>query len=157
MPIPESQKNIEDVISFLTTGAEVIVDLKNPDGTFERVSQINPETVYWMTRGVNANTFGRFVFEEKEFERLGVQCYYNMSYERAVEMESQILGVGKSWRHSIDAKSSESVRDKHNAQTTLVDKMLKNKQERSITLKGEMGRSLKDAFLGKEATDSNEE
>ena len=80
-----------------------------------------------------------------------------MSKPRAKVMAQQIMAIGASFRRSIDAKSSESLRDKLNTQSTLIDKLNRTKSERAITFKGEMKRSLKDAFLGKEAERQAEE
>jgi len=72
-----------------------------------------------------------------------------MPYERAQVIAQEILSIGKSYRRAIDAKSSESRRDKHNSKSTLLDKMGKNKVERVYTQKGDVKRSMFDSFLGK--------
>ena len=58
--------------------------------------------------------------------------------------------MGISYRRSIDAKSSESQRNAQNSQSTLIDKINKNKVERVYTMKDQAKKSLFDGFLGRE-------
>ena len=80
-----------------------------------------------------------------------------MSKPRAVVMTQQIMAIGASFRRSMDAKSSESLRDKLNTQSTLIDKLNRTKSERAITLKGEMKKSFMDGMLGREGQRETEE
>ena len=121
-----------------------------PDGTIEKQLVTDPEIAWWKTNLVNSPTFGRFAFELKSFEGLSEQCYNNMSKPRAKVMAQQIMAIGASFRRSIDAKSSESLRDKLNTQSTLIDKLNRTKSERAITLKGELKKSVMDGMLGRE-------
>ena len=151
MPIPESQKSHNDIIDMIIEGCQTVEDVPQPDGSVQKQLVLDPEIPWWKTQLVNSETFGRYAFEFKEFERLSVSCYDNMSSERAHSLAQQILGVCNSFKRSIDAKSSESKRDKNNTQTTLVDKIIKNKQERVYQMKGEMKKSLMDGIMGREA------
>jgi len=83
------------------------------------------------------------------WEKTAELAYSNMTKERADVIAPQILQLVKNFKYSIDGKSSETRRDKNNAQSSLVDKLVRNKQERIISLKGEVGHSLMDAIRGK--------
>ena len=155
--IPEGTKQHNELIDFLSDACQHVEEIELPDGTIEKQLVTDPEIAWWKTNLVNSPTFGRFAFELKSFEGLAEQCYNNMSKPRAKVMAQQILAIGTSFRRSIDAKSSESLRDKLNTQSTLIDKLNRTKSERAITFKGELKRTFKDALLGKEAERQAEE
>lgn len=116
---------------------------------------LDPESLYWATRSINSNTFGRFVYELKNLEALAYEAENHMSPNRAKVYKEQILRLVNSYKKSIDGKASESIRDKQNSQLTLIDKLSKNKQERVYTMKDEMKRSFLDGIMGKEADQSD--
>lgn len=60
-----------------------------------------------------------------------------MCQERATVMSQQILSLGKVYRRSIDAKSSESRVDERNAQETLIDTLKQNKITRTYSLQND--------------------
>ena len=71
--------------------------------------------------------------------------------ERAKDFAHQVVDIGTSYRRSIDAKSSESQRDKINSQSTLIDKINRNKIEKVYTSKIEdTKKSFADIFLGRD-------
>jgi len=157
VPIPESQKDHNDLIDILIEASQTIEEINTPDGKTEKQLLLNPEIIWWKTGIINAPTFGRFAFELKEWERQGPECFDNMYKDRAHEMSKDILAIGESYRRSIDAKSSESLRDKHNTQSTLIDKINKNKVEKAYTIKGEGRRSLMDGIIGRDQERDEEE
>ena len=145
------------MIDFLSDACQVVEEVTLPDGTIEKQLITKPEIAWWKTLLVNSPTFGRFAFELKNFAGMAEQCYYNMSKPRAMVMDGQIMAMDESFRRSIDAKSSESLRDKLNTQSTLIDKLNRTKSERAITLKGEMKKSFMDGMLGREGQREMEE
>ena len=62
----------------------------------------------------------------------------------------QIYGIIESYKRSIDAKSSESRRDENNAQSTLIDKINRNKIEKIYSVKGEAKKSFMSGMLGRD-------
>jgi len=70
---------------------------------------------------------------------------------RALVFAEQITEIVKSFKYSIDAKSSESIRDVNNTQSTLIDKINRNKIEKAYTIKGDAKKSFMDGLLGREA------
>ena len=149
--IPDSQKPHNDLIDILIDACQTTVDVRLEDGSIEKHQILDPETVWWKTHLINSPSFSRFAYELKGFESHAFQCKNNMSPQRAEVMEKQILEVVTNYKRSIDAKSSESLRDKHNTQSTLIDKINRGKIERAVTLKGEATKSFADSILGREA------
>lgn len=149
MPIPETQQENTDLIALLTTSFQEIEEFEEA-GEMKKQLVLNPETAYWQLHKVNSNSFAKFVFELKELERRATDCFHNMSSERAVEMAKQLKDFGKSYRHSIDAKSSESVRDKNNNERTLIDILKSNKIERAYVVRDEVKKGMMSGFLGRD-------
>ena len=154
MPIPEDQKLHNDAIDFLADAAQEIKDLPDEQGIMKPQLVLDPKQIYYETRIVDSNEFSGFVFQLEELRRMAELAYFNMSKERADAIAPQVLQLCKNYQYSIDAKSSETRRDKHNAQSCLVDKLVRNKQERIISLKGEAKSTLMDAIRGKQVEDS---
>lgn len=149
--IPDSQKAHNDVIDFIADACQIVEEVETPDGRIEKQLMIDPEKAYWKTHKVNSPTFARFVFELKNFQSLAIQCFNRMSRERAVVLARQIMDQTLNFKYSIDAKSSESLRDKNNTQMTLIDTLIKNKIERAYTVKDEAKKSFWQGMVGKDA------
>lgn len=137
MPLPESQKENEDLVDLLITSYQSVEETTGPDGTIQKNLVLEPEIAYWQLHKVNSPRFARFVLKLKKFEAKAADCFNNMSHERADVMSKQILAIGKAYRRSIDAKSSESRVDLRNAQETLIDTLKANKVTRSYVMKGD--------------------
>jgi len=151
LAIPEDQKLHNDAIDFLSDAAQKIKKMPNEAGELVDQLIVNPKQIYYETRIVDSNQFGGFVFELEELGRMAELAYNNMTKERADVIAPQLIKLVENFQYSIDSKSSETRRDKNNAQSSLVDKLVRNKQERIISLKGEVGHSLMDAIRGKNA------
>jgi hypothetical protein len=149
--IPEGQPKYNDLIDIIIQSAKTNIDVQQLDGTTTKDTIVDQEIVWWKTGSVNSNSFARFAFELKEWERMAVEAFTHMSPDRAKIFAHQIINIGTSYRRSIDAKSSESLRDKNNSQSTLIDKINRNKIEKVYTAKGEMKRSMMDAVMGRDA------
>jgi len=150
MDIPESQRQHTDLIDVLMEGSQTVEEVEARDGTMSKQLVLDPKKVWYKTHLINAATFGRFAFELETFESMAPQCFHNMSLNRASVMASQINKIGENFEYSVDAKSSESLRDSHNSQGTLIDKIIRNKSERIYTMKGEAGKSMWSGIMGKD-------
>ena len=148
--IPESQKQHTDAIDLIIEACHKTQEVKQADGTIKKELFLDVESAWWKTHIINHNAFGRFAYELKRFENQAVQAFNFMCAPRAQVLAEQIIAIGEDWRHSIDAKSSEARFDDQNAQQTLLDRIIKNKQERTLTLKGDVKRSLFDGIRGRE-------
>lgn len=147
MPIPEGQPKYNDLIDVIIQAAQENKEVEQKDGTIQIETVLNPEIIWWKTGSVNSNTFSRLALELKEWERMSVEAFSHMTKERARVFAHQVIDIGTSYRRSIDAKSSESQRDKDNSQSTLIDKINRNKIEKVYTAKGEMKKSIFDGIM----------
>jgi len=140
-------KDLIDIIQQASMKTELITD---ENGQIQSVTSLDSEIIWFKTLSVASPTFGRMAFELKEFERQALEATSNMPRERADLIAHQIIEIGASYRRSVDSKSSESMGTKDHAQSTLLDKINKNKIEKVHTFRGEMKKSMMDVFLGKE-------
>ena len=151
MGIPESEKTHNDLIDIIIEASQTVEEVEEADGKFKKVLQLDPEKIYWKTHIVNSPTFSQLVFQLKEFQSLGVQGFHFMHRNRALVLAQQIEEKVKNYKYAIDAKSSESLRDMNNTQSTLIDKINRNKIEKAYTVKGDAKKSFMDGLLGREA------
>ena len=149
MPLPDADKNTSDILDFLTDACSDIIDVQTDTGIVKQ-QLLNTDKVYYKTQIVNAPNFSRFVLELENFKAMATEAKYNMSKPRADQLASEILAYVNSFKLSIDAKSSESLRDKYNTQGTLVHEILKNKVEKAYTLKGDLKKSFWQGFTGRD-------
>ena len=111
---------------------------------------IDPKSMWYKTLVVASPNLARFVFELENLANLSYQCYNFMSRERAKEFAAQIKQIVQAYMYSMDSKSAESLRENGSSQSTLIDKVARNKIERSYQVKGEKRRSMIDALMGKD-------
>ncbi len=150
MPQPDGQEKHNDLIDLIIQSSQKTVDIKNEDGTISRDYQIDTDSLWWKTHTISSNHFGQLAFELKEWERMALQASESMSPERADQMAHDIMEISQSFRRAIDAKSSESLRDKNNSQSVLIDKVGRNRVEKVYTMKDQMNKSLLSGFLGRD-------
>lgn len=148
MSFPETQKEVNDLIDVILKASHNVEEVKLDDGTMSKQLIMDPETIWWKTGLINSPTFGRFAFILKEWERQAVDAIDNMYIDRAIELGRDILEIGKSFRRSIDAKSSESIRDRNNTQATLVDKLIRKRIEKAYSVSGESKKGILDGIMG---------
>ena len=150
-----SEMNHRDITAMIKDGMIKTVVTEGKDGKPEIELRIDDRSAWWKTHIINSSRFGRLARAVESFEALAHEAQYNMSAQRAAVIKEQVLKFVDVERKAIDAKSSEAMRDGRNATTSLVDKYLKNKQERVLDVKGEVKRSLLDAVRGKELERDN--
>lgn len=148
--IPQSDPEHKDLVDILVQSVQRVEELPQEDGTIQKSLVIDPMSLYYKTLVVATPNLGRFVFELENFANLGKQCFNFMSKDRASAFALQIKNIVQAYMYSLDSKSSESIRDNGSAQSTLVDKVARNKIERSYQVKGEKQRSFIDAMMGKD-------
>ena len=136
--LQENQKDHSEVIDFISDACKVLQEVKGLDGKPQNQLVLDTKRVWYKTQNINSNYFGRSVVELEQFENLAEECYNHMSPARAIVLSEQIRRGCMPYRYSIDSKSSETQRDKHNAQMTLIDKLNKNKSEHVYTMKDDV-------------------
>lgn len=147
--IPDSEKPTNDIVDMIIEGCQTIEIVKQRDGTEIKQLTLNPKKIWYKTHIVNSPIFGRFVLRREMLEDKANQCFFHMSRQRAQVMASQIMDLCESYDYSIDAKSSECLRDMHNTQSTLIDKINRNKIEKQYTIKDAAKQGMLDGFLGR--------
>jgi len=131
----DSQPTPADVLDFIGDGCEQIIDISDGNGGMIPSLVRNHKKIGYKSQNVDSNCYGDFATESENFLLLGEEAKYNMSEPMAGSLKDAIKARFQAWEYGIDGKSSESLRDGHNARTTLVDKFIRNRQERIVTLK----------------------
>lgn len=157
MPVPIEEKEHMDVIDLIIDGCGEQVLVNGPDGNQIIEQRLNTDKAYYKTQLVNYPGFSRFVLELENFKALADICKYHMSENKAKILGQQILAYVRSFQLSIDAKSSESLRDQNNTQSPLVHVLTRNKIERAYTIQEEAKKSFLDGVLGKDKAKDNRE
>ncbi|MAR18884.1 MAG: hypothetical protein CML44_05875 [Rhodobacteraceae bacterium] len=148
--IPQSEPEHKDLVDVLVQSVQRIEQVPQEDGSFEKSLVIDPKSLYYKTLIVASPHLARFVLELEQFQNLATQCYNFMSRNKANALSAQVKELVIAYQYSIDSKSSESIRENGSAQSTLIDKIARNKIERSYQVKGEKRRSFLDAMMGKD-------
>jgi|APSaa5957512535_1039671.scaffolds.fasta_scaffold01088_28 hypothetical protein len=146
--IPEGSPQHNDVVDVVIQSATKDSLVEQKDGTFLRTQVIDGESLWWKMGKVDSEKFGGFAFELKELERMAKEAFNNMCFERATQFHDQIIDFCQSFRSSIDAKGSESRRDKHNAKQTILDTLGRQRSEKIYTIEDKMKSKGLGAFFG---------
>lgn len=144
----ETQKSHQDVMDLLVDACQSIDVVRNQDGSFSKQLMLDPEKAWWKTLLINAPTFGMFAKVLRNFEGMGEDAPNHMAGPRAEVLADQIKRYCLDYRYSVDAKSSETLRDKHNTQQSLLDKMNKSSVPHAVNPKDEAGRSIWSGITG---------
>lgn len=146
---PETQH----LLAFLETAAKHIIEIPQADGSVLRVPETDYEKVFWEALNLNTNKAGLFTKRLKDFEGLAAQAKHHMTAGRAHVLMGAMLDEAMGFRYGVISKSSETVRDKHNNQANVIDKIKSHKEERKVTLQGEGRRGLAEMIMGKNKQD----
>ena len=146
--IPETERQHQDFVDFMIEASKKPRDVMTVNGTIEREALIDSKKIWYKTHIINAPTFSRFVFVLEELSNMALDAFNHMSKERAEVIANQIYRKIESYNYSIDAKSSETVQDKHNNRGSLVHLMTNKTIEKKFTMKDEMKRGLAAGWFG---------
>jgi hypothetical protein len=153
--IPETDPPTRDLIALITTAHTKKIQVEGLDGRPELQDEIDSEGIFWQTQNVNSQYLGLFVKEYKDLESLQHDAYNHMSAPRAKVFAAQLGRNLLSYRYSIEAKASETVRDKNNNQPNLIDKIKENRVERKYVFDKEAKKTFLDGLLGRDAEKDN--
>jgi len=143
-----TEKAHQDVIDLLVDACQTVDIVQSPDGTYSKQLILDPEKAWWKTQLVNSPTFGMFAKVLRNLEGMAEDAKNNMSAPRAQVLAEQLLRYCLDYRYSIDAKSSETLRDKNNTQPSLIDKMQRSNTPHAFNPKEEMKKSLFQGWVG---------
>lgn len=150
MVLPDTERARNDVIDLLNDAAKKNVMVKNEHGIDEPKVVLDSDQIYWSTRNIDNPHFGAMAKELLKLENMRDEAFDHMTPERANVFYRQLTAICLVYRKSIDAKSSETRMDKMNSKSNLIDKLLKQKSERVLSIEDKAGSSLADAFKGKQ-------
>lgn len=139
----------KDLLDVILQASQKVVEVDDPNGTGHKIRQpeIDPEIIWCKTLMVNSNGLGYYIFDIKELERLGLEAENKMNRERALVFQHTMVDYITSHKRGLDGKSSESMRDKENSQSTLVDKINKTQTEKIYTAQGKVARGVLESFI----------
>lgn len=155
--IPEGSPRYNDLVDVIIQSVTKYEDIEQKDGSTVKEQIIDAEGLWWKTNKIDSEKFGNFALELKEMERMAKEAFNNMTYGRAKQYHDQIMDFCQSFRSSIDAKSSESRRDKHNARQTTLDTIGRNRVERITTVKDETKKAGLSGFFGNKSRQEMDE
>jgi len=151
-----TEKAHQDVIDLLVDACQTVDIIQNPDGSYSKQLILDPEKAWWKTQLVNSPTFGMFTKVLRNLEGMAEDAKNNMSAPRAQVLAEQLLRYCLDYRYSIDAKSSETLRDKNNTQPSLIDKMQRSNTPHAFNPNDEMKKSLFSGWTGGNKSDDEE-
>jgi len=146
-------KNLGDTLDFIIHGSEEYVDVEEADGKIVKKLQQDPKKLYYQSRIVNSQYLGDAVVAFETLEQAAMSANNYTTPARAKLFMENLLGRYKRLRYGIDAKSSETVRDKKNNQASLVHLMRKQTIEREFNAKDEKSRKILSGFLSNKEPD----
>ena len=149
--LQQAPDKVNDLISLLLEAANEVVEKKDENGQLQQVVIPDSESIWMQTKMVNSPTFARYILKLRDLYDLGMAAGDYMCADRAIVIQKQVIGKYKSHKYSIDAKSSETYKDPHNTQDSLVHIISKNKIVRQYDVKGERSQSFIDGILHRDS------
>ena len=154
---PDTDKNNSDFVDLLTTSASK--QRKVVEGGIDKTElEINTKKLDYKLQMVSSNTYARFVFMKERLESLALDAYNYMEPEKADVISGQVMRLVDAYSYSTDAKSSETLRDKHNSVSSLTHILNSKSTERKVTISEDVKKGGFAALFGgsakKQAADS---
>ena len=139
-----------DMTDLVLQSVQTSKQITDDDGKITIVQYMDDLSLWCKTLSVASNTLSQVIFELMEWIRNGVAARNNMCLERAIDWEKETMAIAESVRKALDSKSSESMVNKDNKQSTLLDKVNRSSSEKIYTMKENASKSLWDSIMGKE-------
>lgn len=146
-----------DTVDIVFQSVQKTITIDDDDGNKIRTQVMDDLALWCKTLTVSSNKLGQVIFDAMEFVRNGVNARNNMCAERATQWTEETAEIFESVKKSLDSKSSESVRDHDNSQSTLIDKINRNSVEKIYTMKSNAKQSLWGSIMGKEKDKMSDE
>ena len=137
-----------DAIDMIMQSVERVITSKDENGQTVQTMVPDNWSLWWKTQMVNSPVFARFAFKLNKLINLANTFHHSMCDERAAVMKEQIMGYVTAYMYSIDAKSSETIRDKDNSQSSLMFLLNRQHMEVTKTFKGDVKEAGRLGFLG---------
>lgn len=134
--IPQNTQNQNDVFDFLADGMHERKERINEDGMLETFNEFNPKIAWYQSHIVN-QPFGRMALHLEQLYNLSQTCHDYMYYDRADPIKRGLELILDAYKRSVDAKSSETYRDKDHIQSSMINLLSRNKTEQDIRFTGD--------------------
>ena len=121
-----------DMTDLVLQSVHTAKQVTDDDGKISIIQYLDNMSLWCKTLSVASNTLSQVIFELMEWIRNGGAAKTNMCVERANEWETVVMAVSESVRKTLDSKSSESMVNKDNKQSTLLDKVNRSSSEKII-------------------------
>ena len=139
----------QDFLTALTDSVKEEKWVENSeDGSTQKVIAINYKKLWYKLQNVSSQYFGEYAYHLEELANLAADAYNNMPEERADIVSQQLLRKINSHYYGIDAKSSETVLDKHNNMKNMVHLLNRSETTKKYVVKDEASRNAVVGFLG---------
>lgn len=139
-----------DTVDIVFQSVQKTVKTTDDEGKDQYIQVMDDLSLWCKTGNVASNKFSQVIYQMMEFMRIGLTADKRMCKERAKIYREDTLAIVESVKKTIDAKSSESVVNNQNKQSTLIDKINKNSVEKIYTMKDTAKKSIFDSILGRE-------
>lgn len=147
----ESEKTINDLVDVVLESWKKERLVETEDGKLRMERVIDERRGWWQTHHIASNQFGSLAKYREELGNLFKSAAYHMTSNRAAPLIKLGMMFCESVDYSMDAKSSESVKDANNNHMTLLTLLSKAKTERQFNVKQELSKSVLDGIIGKKA------
>jgi hypothetical protein len=155
--LPEADKEHQYFLDFLSDACKKPVRKPQSDGTFVIEQEVDWKKPYYKLQNINYPGYSRMVFETERLEGMANDLFNRMAPERARVIFEQIMSYVDSIRYSMDAKSSETVRNKDNTQSNLTNLLTKIRVDRNYSTTEEMKKSAFSALFGDKDKDAQQQ
>lgn len=156
--LPEADKDHQDFLDFLSDACKKPVKKPDPSnpGQFIIENEVDWKKPYYKLQNINYPGYSRMVFETERLEGMANDLFNRMTPERAKVIYEQIMSYVDSIRYSMDAKSSETVRNKENTQSNLTNLLTRIRVDRNYSSTEEMKKGLGAALFGDKEKDTQQ-
>ena len=131
-----------DAADLLIESIHGVVERFDENGQIVRTIEPDDESLFWRLLEINSPNFGGSVYEIKKFERQLRSTFDGLPYEMAEMIQNQGLMIIKGYKYAFASKSSETIRDKLTAQSSLMHQFLRDHAEKTVTIKDEAKKGL---------------
>ena len=139
---PTTDSNIANASDFIQSGAQEIKDIYDPNsGKYIPTLTTNSRQLKWMGQTVTSDRLGDLATDMEILYAMGEESVYHMTHEMAESVKQMINGLYSAMFYGINAKSSETIRDKKNQHNNIIQ-MFTKQQSPYIKMEDEMERGI---------------
>jgi hypothetical protein len=140
--IPNAPRQPNDVIDLLCESVQQVKERYDENGNMQLILEPDNESLYWRTMLINNPNFGGCVLEVKNWQGIADSAEDNMCVEPARILKRQMLAISDGYKYAFASKSSETIRDRNNSQSSLTHILQRNHMEKTVTIEDKMKKGL---------------